>query len=85
MERRSIMLSGVRAYLSLPQMGCLYLVVMVQAHSLKKYSIVKTKEQIISIYSNRCLYAGEKLDEVEATKTVIFKKINHVIIRSAKL
>lgn len=52
-------------------------------HILKTYSIVKTKEPIISIYSKRSLYSREKLEEVEAIKAAIFKEIKKGIISSS--
>ncbi len=77
------MLSGVRAYLSLPQMGWLYLRSTVHTHILKTYSSVKTQEEIISIYSKSSWYPRENLGEVEAIKAVRFKNIKEVIITSS--
>jgi ribosomal protein L7Ae-like RNA K-turn-binding protein len=44
---------------------------------------VKTKEEIISIYSKTSWYPREKLGEVEAIKAVRFKNIKEVIITSS--
>jgi hypothetical protein len=44
---------------------------------------VKTKEEIISIYSKSSLYPREKLGEVETIKAVRFKRIKEGIIRSS--